>query len=73
MFSLYFFLGLACSKAKLAATTKDKAKGSNTNIITNNRIFIILSIDISVNPDKYCNGPNSPVDSLSFSKVRILS
>ena len=58
------FLGYALSKAKLDATTRDIAKGSNTNIITSNSMFIILSIGIPVSPDRYCRGPNSPATSL---------
>ena len=65
-----FLLGKALSKAILAATTKDMARGSNTKIITNKSILIILSIGAPVRPERYFNGPNSPATSVLFSSSK---
>jgi hypothetical protein len=56
----------------LAAITNDTAKGSNTKIIINSKILIILSIGYPVSPDRYFNGPNSPATSTLFSSSNIL-
>jgi hypothetical protein len=47
------------------------AKGSNTKMIINKRILIILSIEIPVSPDRYFNGPNSAAISLPILASKI--
>jgi len=77
MFS--FFFGNAFPKAKLAASTKHIAKGSNTNTIIKIRIFTVLSISHPEILLIYFSGPNSAatselisVSNLSFSSTKIV-
>ena len=63
----FFSLGFILLKAKLAATTNEIAKGSNTNIINIKSQFITLAIDLPVSSEMYFRGPSSLSASLFVS------